>query len=372
MTATSALTERLYDALATHATSTGRTRISLVSLMSIQAQIEQHAATRSGARTRLRTALDTLASAGRLEPPQGKKLWDQSAHPALPAWITVITDPAPASASVDLDTVFWAPVISRWLREWAQTSRPGPGIRAGLQQINTWLLEHLADPPPVIAREERSLDIFGDEKKLARIEASSIFAIHRLSPHHLAYERPIPPLRAARLANRGDLLLIENQSTFDSAWRALRHDPGPFAAVVFSNGWEAAFAEPTLHITEHLQLENPPTTIWYAGDLDLDGLDIPQTLAANLQAHDHPVPRPLTSAYEAMLAAAEESPAAGPIERGVAEQAAIWLPAHLRRSAGDLLAGGQRIAQEVLDRTWWSSTDWRDNLTANGDRATTP
>ncbi|MFI7517567.1 hypothetical protein ACIBVK_29140 [Micromonospora echinofusca] len=358
MTARSPLTERLYDALATHATSTGRSRISLVTLMSIQAQIEQHAATRSGARARLRAALDTLAAAGRLEAPQGKKLWDQTAQPALPAWITVITDLAPATISVDLDTVFWAPAISRWLREWTRISRPGPGIRASLQEINTWLLEHLAGPPPIVAREERSLDIFGDEKKLARIEASSIFAAHRLSPQELAYERPIPPLRAARLADHGDLLLIENQSTFDSAWRALRHDPSPFAAVAFSNGWEAAFAEPTLHVTEHLQLREPPARIWYAGDLDLDGLDIPLTLTANLQTHDHPLPYPLTSAYEAMLAAGTTT-TSNPIERGVAEQAAEWLPQQLRQETADLLTTGNRIAQEVLDRTWWSNPTWR-------------
>jgi hypothetical protein len=327
--------------------------------MSIQAQIEQHAATRSGARARLRTALDTLAEEGKLEAPQSKALWDHTAQPPLPAWATVITDLAAAARPIDLDTVIWAPAISRWLREWTRTCRPGPGIRTTLQQINTWLLKHLGEQQPVIAREERSLDIFTDEKKLARIETSSIFATGRLNPRELAYERPVPPLRAARLADRGDLLLIENQSTFDSAWRTLSHNPGPFAAVAFSNGWEAAFAEPTLHITEHLQLHEPPAATWYIGDLDLDGLDIPLTLTANLQTHGHHAPRPLTSVYEAMLGTNRPTPAADPIDRGVAEQAATWLPENLRSAAIDVLATGQRVAQEVLDRTWWSNANWR-------------
>jgi hypothetical protein len=355
------LSERLHETLTAQAKKTGRTRVTLLSLMSAQAHIEQHAATRSGARTRLRAALDALTADGKLETPQNKTLWDNAAQPALPSWVTVITDPAPTTRAADLDTVFWAPAISRWLREWTRTCRPGPGIRTTLQQINTWLLKHLGDPPPTVAREERSFDIFADEKKLARIEASSIFAGGRLNPRELAYERPIPPLRAARLADQGDLLLIENQSTFDSAWRALRNDPGPFAAVAFSNGWEAAFAEPTLHVTEHLQLREPPATIWYAGDLDLDGLDIPLTLTANLQAGDHPLPRPLTSAYESMLAASTTT-SAGPIERLIAEQAASWLAPHLRHATADLLAAGNRIAQEVLDRTWWSDPAWRREI----------
>lgn len=365
MTDAPSLSERLYDTLTAQAKKTGRNRVTLLSLMSAQAHIEQHAATRSGARTRLRTALDALTSAGKLELPQSKTLWDNTSQPALPRWVTVITDLTPTTRAVDLDTVFWAPAISRWLREWTRTCRPGPGIRTTLQQINTWLLKHLGDPPAIVAREERSFDIFTDEKKLARVETSSIFAAGRLNAHELAYERPIPPLRAARLANQGDLLLIENQSTFDSAWRALRDDPGPFAAVAFSNGWEAAFAEPTLHVTEHLQLREPPARIWYAGDLDLDGLDIPLTLTANLQAHDHPLPRPLITAYEAMLAVGATA-SAGPIDRPIADQAANWLPPHLRQATAELLAIGNRIAQEVLDRTWWSSSAWRRDISSGG------
>jgi hypothetical protein len=363
---TRSLSEHLHESLITQANKTGRTRATLLSLMSAQAHIEQHAATRSGARTRLRAAIDALTADGKLELPQNKTLWDNAAQPALPSWVTVITDPAPTTRAADLDGVFWAPAISRWLREWTRTCRPGPGIRTTLQQINTWLLKHLGDSPATVAREERSFDIFADEKKLARIEASSIFAAGRLNHRELAYERPVPPLRAARLAAHGDLLLIENQSTFDSAWRALRNNPGPFAAVAFSNGWEAALAEPTLHVTEHLQLREPPATIWYAGDLDLDGLDIPLTLTANLQTRDHPLPRPLTSAYEAMLTSSSTA-SAGPIERAVAEQAARWLPPHQRQATADLLTTGKRVAQEVLDRTWWSNAAWRRGMDIGAD-----
>ncbi|MGI5215096.1 Wadjet anti-phage system protein JetD domain-containing protein [Plantactinospora sp. CA-290183] len=178
-----------------------------------------------------------------------------------------------------------------------------------------------------VAREERSLKVFGDEKTLARIESSSIFAPDRLQPSDLAYEQPTAPLRAARLADCSDLLVIENQSTFDSAWRALHRTPGPFAAVAFGNGWEAAQPDPIVKIADHLQLRAAPERIFYVGDLDIAGLDIPQTLAASLTTLGHPTPQPLTHAYGAMLQAAGDRAGrpTAPVPTELAYRAATWL-----------------------------------------------
>ena len=364
MTDESGLATRLHSALVKHATTTGRVRVTLTTLFHFQAEIEGHTATRPGARTRLRDALADLAGQGRLEQPVSRQLWDHSSRPPLPAWVTVITDLPRRVTPVDPGAVTWAPSISRWVGQWARESRPAATMWETLKAINTWMLGALASRPPVVAREERSLDIFEDEKRLARIESTSMFTPNRLSPEQLAYQRPVAPMRAARLAGRGHLLIVENQSTFDSAWRSLARQPGPFAAVAFGNGWEASSAEPLLQVVEHLQLDEFPSRIWYAGDIDIDGLDIPQTLAANLSSHERPGPEPLVAAYEAMIGnrSSDDALVQTPADSS-AIQASTWLPPHLRAATAAIVAKGHRVAQERLDRSWWASPAWHPGST---------
>lgn len=181
----------------------------------------------------------------------------------------------------------------------------------------------------------------------------------RLQPQDLAYERPhlpaasSPPRRQRRSAHRrkpGHLRL---------RLRALRQAPGPLAAIAFGNGWEAAQAEPVIALADHLQLRAAPERIIYAGDLDIDGLDIPQTLAANLYALGFPEPQPLHTAYHAMLDPSRDRTGRpnAPAPEELALQAVTWLQDNQRDRAHHLLVSGQRVAQEVLDRTWWMTAE---------------
>ncbi|MET8358867.1 Wadjet anti-phage system protein JetD domain-containing protein [Micromonospora sp. NPDC005171] len=359
MTPATTLAAALQARLLAHAIDAGRTRASLTTLLTMQATIEAHAATRPGARQRLSNAIDELVKQAAVETPRSRHLWDHAALPPLPRWVVIIADISGKVPPIDMSTTSWVPIISRWIGTWLRTCKPPTALRAALQQINSWLLEHLGEQPAILAREERSLSIFNDEKTLARIEPSSIFAPGRLKPQDLAYERPVAPLRAARLAAGGDLLIVENQATFDSAWRALRQSPGPFAAIAFGNGWEAAQAEPVIALADHLQLRAAPERIVYAGDLDIDGLDIPQTLAANLNALGFPEPQPLRAAYNTMLDPSRDRTGRpnAPAPEELARQAVKWLQDDQRDRAHRLLVNGQRIAQEVLDRKWWVTTE---------------
>ncbi|GGJ90520.1 hypothetical protein GCM10010123_20440 [Pilimelia anulata] len=357
MTTPSTLADGLRAGLIDHVNQTGRCRASLTTLLALQAHVEGHAATRPGARERLSTALATLREQGVIEQPRAAHLWDSIAQPALPSWITIVADVNVKASPIDMGTVAWVPAISRWVGQWVRQCRPSATLRAAVQEINNWLLAHLGEQLPPVAREERSLTIFKDEKALARVESTSLFTDGRLQPDDLAYERPVSPLRAARLADRGDLLIVENQATFDSAWRALRTTPGPFAAVAFGNGWEAAQADPVVALQHHLQLSAAPGHVYYAGDLDVDGLDIPQTLTANLTSIGFPPPTPLFAAYQTML---EQYPqgagrAAPPAPSDLARRAVNWLSEEHQHAAGELLTRGQRVAQETLDRSWWAT-----------------
>ena len=364
MTATTGFVDALHARLLKHTADTGRVRITLTTLLTLQALIEAHAATRPGARLRLSDALDALADQGAVETPRSRQLWDQTGVPALPQWVVVIADIPSKTPPIDMGATTWVPAISRWVGAWLRACRPPTTLRTALNQINNWLLDHLGEQLPTVAREERSLDIFNDEKTLARLESSSIFAASRLRPQDLAYERPVSPPRAARLAVQGDLLIVENQATFDSAWRRLRHEPGSFAAVAFGNGWEAAQAEPLIALANHLQLRTPPERVFYAGDLDIDGLDIPQTLVANINGSSlgFPEPRPLHSAYHAMLTPDRKRTGrpAEPVSDDLSKQAASWLDDEHRQRAQQLLSSGERIAQEVLNRSWWANAELVD------------
>lgn len=182
MTPTTTLATSLRARLLAHATNTGRTRASLTTLLTMQATIEAHAATRPGARQRLSSAVDELVSQGALEPPRSQRLWDQTALPPLPRWVVIVADAPGKLPPIDMGTTTWVPTISRWVGTWLRRCKPPTPLRAALQQINIWLLEHLGEQPAIIAREERSLSIFNDEKTLARIEPSSIFGPGRLRP----------------------------------------------------------------------------------------------------------------------------------------------------------------------------------------------
>lgn len=167
-------------------------------------------------------------------------------------------------------------------------------------------------------------------------------------------------MRAARLAEQSSLLVVENQASFDSAWRALRDDPGCFYAIVFGNGWEVAAPEALRMLPAHLGLSQPPEKIWYVGDIDAEGLYIPSTLAAACPGCDLPRPEPLTAAYAAMLARSDAArPTTGKVPSpDITSRITRWLPDELQQPAAGLIAAGLRIPQEILDRSWWRQRNW--------------
>ncbi len=355
------LADALQSALGT--ASRRRRRVALDQIRLHQGAHEQAWASRPGSARRLLDALTILVDRGAIETPSTRALWNDSVEPALPHWVYVVPDPVASGGLTEAASgrVAWAPGIADGISEWLSTTHPAPPMRMALEQINDWLLKNFFGTPDIVAREERSLTIFNDEKRLANLERTSLFGKRYLTPALLAYERPVAPLRAARLASEGSLLIVENQSSFDSAWRSLRQDPGPFSALAFGNGWEAVSVASLESLPEFLGLKSPPDAVWYLGDLDLDGLDIPTTLTAAVAEASIPAPRPLTVAYQSMLTRSDVRRSTG---RAAPTDAAIarvvrWLPAHLIDLASDLLAGGDRIPQETLDRSWWGEADWR-------------
>ena len=161
---------------------------------------------------------------------------------------------------------------THWAASFIRTKRPPAATRNNLIAINHWLLATADAQVPEIAREERSLQIFNDEKKLAQISSGPLFASGRVTLAQLACTEPHGAVNSARLARRGPVLVVENKATFDSAWRALASRPKPaYAAVVLGSGHAVSSIAPDLAIIGKMQ-QIRATRFDYAGDIDVDGV----------------------------------------------------------------------------------------------------
>jgi hypothetical protein len=310
---------------------------------------------KSIARTRLATALERLADHGSIElPASGGRLWDHS-NPALPLRIRVPTSRRPSSQLLDAAAEPWAPTM-RWAAEWIRTAHPPQHLRLAAVEINRWLLAVTGRTPPRVAREERSLHIFNDEKRLARLTDSALFEPGRLALDDLYCDAPLGSLRIARLAAEGPVLVVENKSTFDSAWRTQCEARTRYAAVVFGGGDSVSPLAADLASLQQL-VDVCASGFDYAGDLDIAGIQAAAAFAdAGRNAGlDVRMARPLWEALAACEPTGEDL-TADPSEIPAASQAAQELK--LPDAVLAHLAAGQRIPQERLDRTALTDTTW--------------
>jgi hypothetical protein len=347
------------DILATfeeHLLATGRVRLDLATLWDLWNRADAAWAGTWAARPRLRHALDRLheQSIIALPSPTGK-LWD-GARPQLPQRIDFPANrrtPAPDHSADEP----WSPAMA-WTPGWIRTAHPPRRLRDDAILINRWLLATLGRQPARVAREERSLHIFNNEKRLAELAAGAMFDTdQRLTLDTLSCDPPLGALRAARITDHGPVLVVENKSTFDSALRALRTDPEPgYAAVVFGSG-DAISA--TIHDLAHLDdlLGVYATRFDYAGDVDVAGIEAAESFATCAGAAGLP-----WSMAHKLWAAVAASPPTGPDQTSDTTYLASALSAaqtlQLPLQVATRLREGMRVPQERIDRHAFAKTDW--------------
>ena len=308
-------------------------------------------------RARLAYALDYLAAQGVIILPSAAGgLWDKSLPP-LPDRVDVPANRRGTSKQIDPADILWVPVMRRWTPHWMRTAHPPAGLREAAVEINQWLQGTLGTAPARVAREERSLHIFGDEKRLARLADGALFGPDRLTLHDLACDAPAGHLRVARLAAHGPILVVENQSTFDSAWKAQRAcATPPYAAIVFGSGDAVSALVKDLTVLNDL-IGVRPTTCFYAGDVDIAGVEAAQLFTSKASAAG------LETAMAASLwdavARAEptgEDTTADPSRSAEATATAtsLRLPATVLQRLHERV----RVPQERVDRTALSDVAW--------------
>ena len=271
---------------------------------------------------------------GRLRTPAVRSKW--SGNPPLPDWVVVQAGQR-ALATVPGHGFFWRPEL-----RWAAEVRFRPEDLEHLKKVNTWLRD-MAPDEPVVPLRERSLEIFGDEKLLDRLmDGSKFFAAGRLTVELLRARIVHPPFVFKVISQAPVLLVIENHHTYDSFARQLDTRSG---VGMIAYGAGGAFEGSVTYIADlPIRVEQ----VLYFGDIDLEGLRIPQ--AADRVARAAGLPQIVAAAdlYSRLLAEGKASPGSTPVSPATARRLARWLPEALRTEVEDLLVDGKHIAQEAI------------------------
>jgi hypothetical protein len=213
---------------------------------------------------------------------------------------------------------------------------------ADLIQLNTFLAGNPGQRP-LVPIKERSLQIFGDEKRLDTLfRGSALLGAGRLTLEKLRCEIVHEPLPwKAGPNSTGPVLVIENAATWHSycRWNAERKY---FSAVVYGCG--NRFMDSAPYLAEIFKAIGGPRRVFYFGDLDPQGLRIPQEASARVQAAGLPAVEPHLWSYRQLLSlgnghgqAGEVAPPSSPL--------CDWL-GDCAEPVRRLFAAGHRLAQE--------------------------
>jgi hypothetical protein len=164
------------------------------------------------ARARFRRALGELASTSVVTLPAAasRSGWDASVEPPLPVWVMRVDREAPGPA------VRPAPRVWPSALEAAGRIASRPDEHALLERVVGWLRDNLA--PVRVPAEERSAELFDDEKALDRYRKTRLFTSGALTLDLLACYDPPLPFVSQHVPGSGPvtLLVAENLATYTS------------------------------------------------------------------------------------------------------------------------------------------------------------
>ena len=215
---------------------------------------------------------------------------------------------------------------------------------AELCQLNDFLKSE-AGTRDIVPIKERSLQIFGDEKRLDSLLNTTIFRPERLSLRKdfrcEVVGEPLPWKRGPIEAANQPVIVIENAATWHSycRWNA---EQKLFSAVIYGCG--NRFVDGVRYLGDIFTELGSPRSIFYFGDLDPQGLLIPQEASSRAQAASWPNIEAHQWSYSQLLTLA-----AGRGQPSECERASSTLCDWLGDYADPvrkLFTAGERLAQE--------------------------
>ncbi|WP_413812688.1 hypothetical protein [Streptomyces sp. OE57] len=285
-------------------------------------------------------AAKELAACGTVRlPATGGRGWDHSSHPPLPRWVEQTTPRRVRTAR---------PGPRAWVEALAFATRLtlSRADDALLSPINTLLRDRPDTAAVPIA--ERSYELYGDEKRLARITSHRLVTTGLLSiPDHLrAFPAPAP-LAMFELGPAPWMLIVENSAAFTSLRRILnawprRHEVGWLAY----GGGDHLISSLTTCLEGFEERQHPINDLLLYTELDLDGLECARLAAERACEAGMPPLAPAAGLYRGLLA---QRPRTLPCRNLTRIRAATsWLPEPLATHATDLLLRGEVLRQEAL------------------------
>ena len=336
----------LDSALAAAVAATGRHGALLEDLWHAAFAVEPELASSVDRRARLLASLERLAASGHIRPwPTRRANFDHSSLPSLPSVVRASGTPAKERAS--------RPVLPADLRPelaGARKLRIRADEVATLVAVNEFLRD-LDSARPLIPVRERSLEIFGDEKRLEAIRGQRLYAIGVLGDELLRCFEVHPPFVFQRVSDAPNALVLENHHTYDSACRVLKTDPRDVGVVVYGAG--RAFCASVTYLAD---LDPAVKQAYYFGDLDPAGLSIPASAHLVGQAAGVAPVVPAVSLYRALLASPYRRPA-GPVPAAAASVLVAWLPEEVQAETSELLTSGHWLPQEAVGLEVMTSLD---------------
>lgn len=214
-----------------------------------------------------------------------------------------------------------------------------------LEKLNRFLTTDPAGKP-LVPIKERSLEVFGDEKRLDLLRGSTLFRSDRLDlERHLRCQIVGEPLGWKRgPRNTGRVLIIENAATWHSYCR-WNEVTGEWSALVYGRGLQTA--QSTRYLGDILTEVSGPQQFFYFGDLDPPGLQIPQQASAYAQALGLPPIHAHRTSYRWLLDLGWDRSSPWEGTEPARREDCDWL-GDLAAEAWTLLAAGRRLAQEHI------------------------
>jgi hypothetical protein len=295
------------------------------------------------ARSRLRDALDELQTAGRITFPAARSRtgWDTRVLPSIPSWVTRIDARSPPRPARPPQV--WPSALEAAARIASRT-----GEYELLERVAAWIRDN--PEPDLVPIQERSLELFDDEKALDAYLKTRLFTSGALTLDLLACFIPPVPFVSQHLGGTGPtrLLVVENLATYTSFLKALNKGTEPRPDLHLAWGGGNSFTQSVLSIPT---LRPAPTRVYYFGDLDLAGLQIAVNAAAQAEAARLPRLLPAEPCYRFLL----DGPGHWRRPDGTNRHATphydtlcSWLPTTLQPRAMGLLRECRRVPQERL------------------------
>lgn len=326
-----------------------RRRVQLAELWQLLDDVDP--ATRADVRRRhiMSDLIEELSDADIIELPSAAS-YDRTELPVLPRFVTLPKERQPVAS---MPPVVWHPALY-----WVPRVRLNQSQEESLRLVNWWL-HHNRDNLVVPSR-ERSLEVFGNEKAIDRMIGTGLFGPNKLSLEILRCRRVAPRFHYESCGPGDVLLVIENSDTFDSVLSVLRDHKGHqvgFGAWGAGTGFEAS-------VLSVGRLPRPVAEIRYFGDLDENGLRVPNNAAALAAAERLPPVRSAHGLYTALLRLGKPQSGQRKVPPDVTAALVDWLDTDHREPARRLLESGERIAQEAVGLTYLSRHDeWLGDLT---------